>query len=209
MRMDSLSNHSKKLLVLAFAAFASAASAQNAVQEGRAYLMVEDFKTLLGAAPRDPSSKASITLAAAPSVQDGTDGGRAFQLRLGHGEISRLRKEVRAIEQQRDQLLARLNQETATKKADLRGKRREVQAARMSARSDADAALGKTLFESLLQEANLDAHLEREVAAFDEAHAIEIAFQEKEGMKLVSSIRISGDLVWSRAGTPTANIAAR
>lgn len=212
MRMESLS-HSKTLKVLALVAFVLGASAQaqTAVQDGHAYLMVEDFKTLLGAFPRDPSSEAKLVeLAATPSTQDGVEGGRALQIRLVGGEVARLRKEIRSLEIQRGQLAAKLAQETDAKKVALRNERRALQAARLSARSDRDATLGKSLFESLLQEANLDARVQRELAAFDEAHAIEVSFREDRGVKLVNSVRIADEIVWSRNTARSATtVAAR
>jgi hypothetical protein len=206
--MESLSQ-GKMLLALAFAAFASGASAQTTVQDGRAYLMVEDFKTLLGAdAPRDPSSEARLVeLAAAPSTQEGVDGGRAFRLLLPVRDVSRLRKEVRGLELQREKLAARLQTNVDAKKKALREKRRELQTARLSARSDADAALGKSLYESILEEANLEAQAQRELAAFDETHAIELSFREVGGERTVRAIQIAGNTVWSKASLPT--LAAR
>jgi len=164
---------------------------------GRATLTVEDLKTLLGVDTRDPSSASRAGAQVARSNQDVSNGASKLLVKLSDQEKATMAKLIQQIEIQKAELVARVKNETDSKKAALRKSRQEIQHSRLAVGKDKDSALGKNLFESLLAEANLEAHASNSVVDFDVAHMIQLEFEERAEGRLVQNISFGGKTVWS------------
>jgi hypothetical protein len=164
---------------------------------GRATLTVEDLKTLLGVETRDPSSASRMEAKVARSEQEASDGAYRLIADLSANEKAKLASLIQKIEVEKAELLDRVEKDTKGKTAELRKSRRAIQVSRLGVGESRDSVLGKSLFESLLAEANLQARASNEVASFDSAHRIELDFEERAGARYVQTIHFGGKTVWT------------
>lgn len=163
---------------------------QEAAAQGRAFLTIEDLKTLLGMTARDPSAVDSRT------NTESSSGSYNYAVNLSKVERQALVRSIRKIEVQRAMLAAQVNKELALKKAELKKSRRDVQMARAKS---SDESMGAALFESFLNEANVEARLTAQLREFDDQHLVNIDFQDVEGQRFVQNIAIGEDTVWAQA----------
>ncbi len=178
--------------ILALAALAiPTAKAQNAApQSGRAILMAEDFRILAGIKSRDVSSETATLTAQLP-------GANPLHLNLSPEETRQIRARLARVEAQRLKLAETLEKKALEKKKALREGRRSLQMARMQTPGMEDAHLGRSLFESLLEEANLEAESNSALEKFDAQNRIEIAYLEQDGVRIVQTIAIGNQSVWN------------
>lgn len=161
----------------------------------RALLMVEDLKTLLGLGSRDPSSRTSSLEQDAPAAQ-----AAFFSINISQVEKGRLSRKIAQIENKRSILKQRLEKQLATKRAQLQVQRRELQVQRISTDNSRDTELAKRLFNSLIEEANLEATLTRELNDFDVSHKIQIEYLEDSGTRRVTILRMGSNTLWAATG---------
>ena len=156
---------------------------------GKATLLPEDLKTLIGLKPRNPSSEEET---AGLSPND-----LSFQVELSAQELVRVKKILAKLDRQRSALQNRLSSESEQQKETIRSKRRAVQLARTSGTQE--SSLGKALFENLLDEANLEAKNEQQLSDFDSQNSITVEYFQRGEVKLVDQITIGQQVAWSRA----------
>ena len=189
---------------LSQAQLSSTEGAHSATAKGRAVLTVEDLKTLLGLKTRDPSS-ASATHS--QLNQDDSAGMYSLNIQLSSVERARLTKKVSEIEAAREQLVAKTDQEVAKKKTEIRAKRHKIQSSRTSSAGVSELAASKKLFESLIQEGNLETIKARKLAEFNSANVFVVEFEDSISGREVQSISVGQSKVWTNSSH--AKVAAR
>ncbi|MBS1985536.1 MAG: hypothetical protein JST16_15340 [Bdellovibrionales bacterium] len=168
---------------------------QEAAAQGRALLTIEDLKTLLGMGARDPSAVGTSRLS-----KDSQLGSYDFAMKLSAEEKKTLAHHIQVTELKRAELVARLEKDARVKKEEVRKQRRAVQAQRIGSAGNSDEALSMQLFDSILEESNLDSKVAREVANFDEAHMVALNFEATRGSRIVNAIEIGSKQVWAFGG---------
>jgi hypothetical protein len=168
----------------------------------KATLTLEDLKILLGLQSRGPNAVVTAD-ASAPATLPAFD----FTLNLSAGEKTRLERFVRMTEKSRRELADQLTNTSKKEVTDIRESRRKLHLSRMSSSGSADEALSRSLFESLLQESNIDARNAKALEAFDADHIVMLQFNEIDGAKVVAAITMGEQTLWS--STPSTRIAKR
>lgn len=168
---------------------------QDAAAQGRAYLTIEDLKTLLGMTARDPSAVESR------SNKEASTGSYSFIVSLSAQEKVALENKIHKIEAQRAELSSKVEKEVAVQKADLKQQRRALQVSRLGAGQKNDETLGRSIFESVLKEANVEARLTSALEDFDNSHLVNIDFHAMDDARVVETIAIGETTVWNLGGS--------
>jgi small-conductance mechanosensitive channel len=164
----------------------------------KAHMNLEDLKVLVGMSARLPSAEGTSNVTS----------NKSLQLNLSDSEKKLLVKKIQAVEIARAELSEKISTEVSQKKNELRKTRRALQNARLS--NGNNDALSSALFESLLSEANVEAHAESDLAQFDAAHAIVLEVESGTNeARQVQSIAMGGQSVWNSSSSNVTAIAAK
>jgi hypothetical protein len=161
--------------------------------QGRAVLSVRDLKELISMRDRGPSSRSAKESQGPQSLL----GANLFLFKMSKTETHKLWKKIVAIETEREALVAKLSSDLSSRKEKLRTDRRKIQASRLTAREQSDQMLGKKLYESILEESNLDAQRDQALARFDEQNSVSLDFVEHNGQRTVEAIHVGDSRIWS------------
>lgn len=166
---------------------------QEAGAQGRAFITVDDLKTLLGLVARDPSAVESR------SNKDESTDSFDFILALSPSQKKALANSIRRIEVKRAEVASLVEKQAAEQRQELRQKRRSLQLSRLSSSSKKDSEIGQNLFESVLSEANNEARAAQELERFDAEHVVAIDFHTVDSTRVAQAISIGDSMIWNAA----------